>query len=163
MEIISDIFGEGKNLSISQMCFRAALIFLITLLLIHVSGRRTFGIKSPFDNIIVILLGAILSRPIVGASEFVPTIAAALTIACTHRFFAWLGLKNKYIGYLIKGRKIVLYENGNINEKNMKKALLSEKDLYSNLRRILNTDSLKNIKSVYMECNGEISFVKKDE
>ena len=160
MEILSEIFGEGKTLITSQMCFRAITIFLITLLLIRISGRRSFGMRSAFDNIIVILLGAILSRPIVGASEFLPTVSAAFVIAVLHRLFAWLGILSKSLGYFIKGNKIVLYENGKIIEGNMRRALLTDKDLYASLRHTMQLDSFEGIKCAYMECNGEISFVR---
>ena len=161
MEILSKIFGEGKDLNIYQMCLRAIVIFFITLFLIRVSGRRSFGMRSPFDNIIVILLGAILSRTIVGASEFLPTISAAFVIVFMHRLFAWIAMSYQQFGAIIEGEKIILYENGILINGNMKKALLSEKDLYESLRKTLNMDSLENIKCAYMECNGEISFIKK--
>ena len=161
MEILSYFFGEGKDLNIYQMCLRAIVIFFITLFLIRVSGRRSFGMRSPFDNIIVILLGAILSRAIVGASAFLPTILAAFVIVFMHRIFAWLAMSYPRFGNIIKGNKIILYEDGRLIEENMKKALLSKNDIDESLRKTLNIDSFKNIKCAYMECNGEISFIKK--
>jgi uncharacterized membrane protein YcaP (DUF421 family) len=162
METISQIFGEGKDLATSQMCARAAIIFLVTLLLIRLSGRRSFGMHYAFDNIIVILLGAILSRTIVGASAFIPTVSAALVIVLMHRGFAWLGLTVRGFNRVIKGDKIILYEDGQLLPDNLKRALISEKDLEASLRTTLQEQSLANIKCAYMECNGEISFVKKD-
>lgn len=163
MDILSEIFGEGKNLSTLQTCARAIAIFLVTLALIRISGRRSFGMRSAYDNIIVILLGAILGRTVVGASEFFPTVSAAFVIVLMHRSFAWLAMSNKRFGHIIKGKKIILYENGSFHEKNMKRALLTEKEFYASLRKTTNLDSLETIKCAYMETNGEVSFVKTDE
>lgn len=162
MDSIVKIFGEGENLSTLQMSLRAAAIFIVTLILLRIAGRRSFGMKSPFDNIIVILLGAILSRTVVGASEFVPTISAALVIAVLHRLCAWIGSFNLKFGRVIKGRKIVLYQNGQIMRENLKRALVSETDLYASLRNNLQEDSFEKVESAYMESNGQISFVRKN-
>lgn len=163
MEILTQLFGEGENQTTLQMSARAVVIFIITLILLRIAGRRSFGMKSPFDNIIVILLGAILSRAVVGASEFVPTIAAATVIAVLHRLGAWLGALNLRFGALIKGQKIVLFEKGRLMHDNMRRALISESDLYASLRNNMHVESFDTIKSAYMENNGQISFVRKTE
>ena len=161
MEILTQLFGEGENQTTLQMSARAVVIFIITLILLRIAGRRSFGMKSPFDNIIVILLGAILSRAVVGASEFVPTIASATVIAVLHRLGAWLGALNLRFGALIKGQKIVLFEKGELKHDNMRRALISESDLYASLRSNMNVENFDSIDSAYMENNGRISFVKK--
>lgn len=161
METLTQLFGEGENQTALQMSLRAVVIFIITLILLRIAGRRSFGMKSPFDNIIVILLGAILSRAVVGASEFVPTIASATVIAVLHRLGAWLGALNFRFGALIKGRKIVLFEKGKLERDNMRRALVSESDLYASLRSSMNVENFDSIDSAYMENNGQISFVKK--
>ncbi|MDR6807277.1 uncharacterized membrane protein YcaP (DUF421 family) [Dyadobacter sp. BE34] len=163
MEILTQLFGEGENQTALQMSARAVVIFIITLILLRIAGRRSFGMKSPFDNIIVILLGAILSRAVVGASEFVPTIASATVIAVLHRLGAWLGALNLRFGALIKGRKIVLFEKGELKHDNMRRALISESDLYASLRNDMHLESFERIESAYMENNGQISFVRKAE
>lgn len=162
METLTLLFGEGENQTTLQMSLRAVVIFVITLLLLRIAGRRSFGMKSPFDNIIVILLGAILSRAVVGASEFLPTISAATVIAVLHRFGAWLGALNIKFGALIKGQKIPLFEDGKLIHENMKRALISESDLYSSLRNNMHVEDFESIKSAYMENNGQISFVEKE-
>ena len=50
------LWGSGKDLTALQMSVRALAIFFITLALVRLSGRRSFGRKTAFDNIIVIIL-----------------------------------------------------------------------------------------------------------
>lgn len=162
MESITQLFGEGENQTVLQMSLRAVVIFVITLLLLRIAGRRSFGMKSPFDNIIVILLGAILSRAVVGASEFLPTMTAATVIAVLHRLGAWFGTLDLRFGALIKGTKIVLFRDGKLEHENMRRALVSESDLYASLRSSMHVENFETIDSAYMEINGQISFVKKN-
>lgn len=161
METITQLFGEGENQTVLQMSLRAVVIFIITLILLRIAGRRSFGMKSPFDNIIVILLGAILSRALVGASEFLPTVASATVIAVLHRLGAWVGTLNFRFGVLIKGQKIVLFDQGKLDHENMRRALISESDLYTSLRNTMNVETFDSIERAYMENNGRISFVRK--
>jgi len=163
METVTQLFGEGENQTVLQMSLRAVVIFIITLMLLRIAGRRSFGMKSPFDNIIVILLGAILSRAVVGASEFLPTIAAATVIAVLHRLGAWFGTLNLRFGAVIKGQKIILFRDGMLNHDNMRRALVSESGLYASLRSSMNVEDFDTIDCAYMEINGQISFVKNDQ
>src|ERR1700730_6298922 len=45
MALIRELFGEGRNLSVLQMGMRGILVFLIALVLIRISGRRSFGMR----------------------------------------------------------------------------------------------------------------------
>ena len=59
---INELFGNGQNLTALQMGVRAFIMFFIALALIRIGGMRIFGKKTAFDNILVIMLGAVLAR-----------------------------------------------------------------------------------------------------
>jgi uncharacterized membrane protein YcaP (DUF421 family) len=161
MEIINTLFGQGKELNALQMSCRGVVVFFIALLLIRVSGRRSFGVRTPLDNIIVISLGAILSRAIVGASAFLPVIVTCFVIVLLHRFIGWLIATNKLLGRLIEGEKILLYEDNVFKKENMKKALVCQEDLMQGVRKSALTEDMDKIEKVFIERNGEISAIKK--
>src|SRR3978361_498953 len=111
MQILIKIFGEGKDLNALQMSSRGVVMFVIALVLIRVSGRRSFGVRSPLDNIITISLGAIMSRAVVGASDFVPVVLTCFVIVLLHRMVGWLIARSKGFGRVIEGDKMVLFED----------------------------------------------------
>jgi uncharacterized membrane protein YcaP (DUF421 family) len=162
MNTLTQLFGEGQELDPLQMALRAAVIFIISLVLIRISGRRAFGIRTPFDNVVTILLGAVLSRAITGASPFVATVTAATTIVLLHRFCAWISLHSPKFGYLIKGETKILYKDGKLERDNMRYGMISEKDLLEGLHIQGNIDGLEKAKTVYLERNGHISVIKKE-
>ena len=161
MELLIKIFGEGKELNTFQMSCRGVVIFLIALLLIRISGRRSFGVRTPFDNIIIILLGAILSRAVVGASDFIPTIITCLVIVASHRLFGYLAVKNVSFGKLVEGQKILLYKDDQFINENMNRGLVGKEDILQGVRKSALTDSMDDIDKVYIERNGEISAIRK--
>ncbi|MDB5144104.1 MAG: hypothetical protein JWQ66_2817 [Mucilaginibacter sp.] len=161
MEILYQLFGEGKDLSALQMCDRAIVIYFIALLFLRISGRRTFGKKTAFDNTIAIILGAVLSRAVVGASDFVPTVACSLILVLIHRGLAWLSIRNKTIKHILEGASIPLYKNGKLDKDNLNTSLISEDDIKGDLRLKANISSLEEADEVHMETNGDVSVVKK--
>jgi uncharacterized membrane protein YcaP (DUF421 family) len=163
MEWITFIFGHGTHLNSLQMSSRAILTFFITLLLLRIAGIRTFGKKSAFDNVITILLGSILSRAVVGASPFVPTVVGCLAFVLVHWLLARLSFYSDWIGWFVKGEKASLYAKGEENKANMKNAHITQKDLLEGVRLKINENSFDEVEEIFIERNGEISIVKKEK
>jgi uncharacterized membrane protein YcaP (DUF421 family) len=161
METIISIFGNGKDLTILQMSFRTIIVFIVCLILIRISGRRSFGVRTPLDNIIVILLGALLSRAIVGASGFLPVVVSSFVLVIIHRCCAWLIIHNSTAAKIFEGKKILLFEDGHFLKTNMDKALVRKEDVMQGIRRSALTEESQKIERVFMECNGDISATKK--
>lgn len=161
MDWIIKIFGEGKDLNVLQMTCRGIVVFLIALILIRISGRRSFGMRTALDNIIVVLLGAVLSRAVVGASPFIPNIVACTFIVITHRLLGFLVTKSTIIARIVEGKKILLFEDGHFIDHKLGRALASEEDALQGVRKSALTEDLDDIDKIYMERNGEISAIRK--
>jgi uncharacterized membrane protein YcaP (DUF421 family) len=161
MELIKEIFGEGKDLNVLQMSARAAVMFVIALFLIRLAGIKTFGKSSAFDNIIIIMLGAILSRAVVGVSPFFPTVFAGLTTVLMSRLVSWLSIKSKTVGKLAKGEPVSLFKEGTVNKSNLYGNLLTEHDLMQAVRKEGNTTTLNDVEEVLLERSGDLSVIKK--
>ena len=157
---INELFGNGQNLTALQMAVRAFIMFFIALALIRIGGMRIFGKKTAFDNILVIMLGAVLARGVVGASPFFSTVAAASVMVVVHKILALLAMKYIWIGKIVKGIHRSLYKDGKMNLKNMRIATISKDDLMEGVRLQIHSNSLDNVKEVYIEKNGQVSVVE---
>lgn len=163
MEIINTLFGHGSDLNTLQMSLRAFTIFFIALMLIRLTGMRAFGIKSAFDTCIIIMLGAVLSRAVVGASPFIPTIIASTFLVVIHKIIADISVTNQTLSHLVKGRPLSLYKDGILNNKNMRKCSLSYGDVMEEIRLTLNQNTLDGIDEIFMERTGKISMIEKEK
>ena len=161
MDWVLQLYGHGTDLTALQMSMRGITIFILALLLIRISGRRSFGLHTPLDNIISILLGAVLSRAVVGASPFIPVVICCLVVVLIHRFIGMLVSRNEKLGNLIEGKKVLLYKDGRFIEHNMKRAQVCEENIMQGIRESALTDDLAKIDRVYIERNGVISVIKK--
>jgi len=161
MDLINTFFGHGKDLNSLQMICRSIVAFFLTLVMIRVAGIRTFGKKTPFDNVIIIMLGSIFSRVVVGASPFIATTLACFVFVLIHRLLALISFYNDTVGRWIKGEASTLYADGQPVRRNMRSANVSDKDLMESVRRQMHEDSLANVSEIIQERNGEVSVVKK--
>jgi uncharacterized membrane protein YcaP (DUF421 family) len=161
MEFIGELMQKTEDLTILQMILRGIIVFVLAIFMLQMAGKKTFGKRSPADNVIMIMLGAILSRGIVGSSPFVPVILTSFAIILFHRLLAWLGTRHPSFSKIIRGEKISLFKNGKENHENMQATLISKEDLMEGIRLQVNSDSFDDINEIFIERNGQISVIKK--
>jgi uncharacterized membrane protein YcaP (DUF421 family) len=158
MDLMRTVFGTGTELEPLQMAARAVVVFIFVLALIRLSGRRSFGQRSPFDACTTVLLGAVLSRAVVGASPFVATLAAGVAIVLMHRAIAWFSIRWSSFERLVSGSERVLVDHGVKNAGAMRKALISDRDLAEAARKRFGADSPDKIDRAVLERDGEVSL-----
>lgn len=153
--------ADSHTITTGPMCWRAVVVFFVALVLLRLSGVRTFGSNTAFDMVLKIILGAVLSRAVVAASPFGGTLAASAVFVALHRLLALAAYHSDFVGKLIKGEPTLLARQGQLLRKNLSQANLSDKDLHEGLRDAANLDSVADIETMYLERNGTISVVKK--
>ncbi|MDB5827201.1 MAG: hypothetical protein JWQ73_1421 [Variovorax sp.] len=160
-EISELVFGTGPDLEVWQMAARAAAIFCVALILIRASGRRSFGQQSPFDACITVLIGAVLSRAVAGASPFWPTVAAGATLVAIHRALALASLRWVAVENLVTGAEIELVKDGRVNAKAMSHALVTRRNLDEAIRQKLGDANIDAVALAIMERDGKITVIQK--
>ena len=158
---ISSWFGTGEDLNPLQMGIRSFLMFFIALGLIRFGGMRIFGKKTAFDYIIIILMGAVLARGIVGASPFLSTVVASAVMIIIHKILALLSMRFTSVGKIVKGVHRTLYKDGKKVIKSMRREAISDDDLLESVRTEINQDSFEQVKEIKIEKNGKLSVIKK--
>ena len=163
-DVFDTFFGSGDQLDALQMSSRAAVVFLLALTMIRVSGRRSFGQHRPFDACATVLLGAVLSRGVVGASPFGPTMAAGAVIVLLHRLIAMASLRWPRVEQLVSGDKIELVRGGLRDPHEMRQGLITPRDLDEAIRKKLG-DEQRHVYRAVLERDGEITIdpSKRDE
>lgn len=156
---LTDVWGINNEIGIQEIAARAAVMFLIMLIMIRLSGMRSFGKGDVFDNILTILLGAVLARGIVGATPFLSAVAGGVTIMVIHGLLSSLSFYDRWIGKVVKGKWLCLYKDGEFNWKNMRTANITKHDIEEQLRVRLHTNSLDDVKEIFFERTGKISFI----
>lgn len=160
-QLVDWLFGHGAELAPWQMAARAIAVFFIALVLIRASGRRSFGQHSPFDACITVLLGAVLSRAVVGASPFWSTMAAGAALVVVHRAVALGSSRWRSFENLVNGREIVLMRNGHVDEDAMQRALVSQSNLEEAIRQQVGKAELADVDYAVLERDGKLTILKR--
>ncbi|RYZ24109.1 MAG: DUF421 domain-containing protein [Chitinophagaceae bacterium] len=157
---LTDIWGIKENIGPLELAARAAVMFVVSLVLLRLSGMRPFGRENTFDTIITFLIGGILSRGVVGATPFLSCIAGAGAILLANKAVAKLSQRSASFEKLVKGGRRLLYRDGQFIADELRRVSISETDVREQLRIQLNTESLDDVSQIFVEKSGKISFVR---
>ena len=154
------VFGEGGDLTYWQMAARAATIFVVALGLVRIAGRRAFGQHSPFDACTTVLVGAILSRAVVGATPYWSTVCAAAAIVLMHRLIGQASVRWPKFEAVISGHELHLLRDGKVDADQMRRALITDNDLKEAIRKKMGAGDVTKIKEAVLERNGDITVIE---
>lgn len=137
-------------------------MFIITVVIVRLTGMRSFRKNNPFDLVIAFLIGGILSRGVVGATPFFSAVAGAVALVILQKLIFRLSFYSYWFETSAKGNKYLIYQNGKFIRENMRRADVTKMEIYEDLRVQFQTENLSEFDEVYVEKTGEISFVKND-
>jgi uncharacterized membrane protein YcaP (DUF421 family) len=160
MDLIDTVFGSGDELDALQMSVRAISVSMMALAMIRASGRRSFGQQRPFDACTTVLLGAVLSRAVVGASPFWATMAAGATLVLLHRLIGMASLHWKWFETLVSGDKRELVGPSGTDQAEMRRGLITERDLDEATRKKTG-DEDAGVERAVLERDGTITVKAK--
>lgn len=145
------------------MSIRAVLIFCLALLLVRAGDRRIFGKNTAFDIVLGIILGSVLSRAITGNAPFIPTAITSIVLIVLHWSFAWVAQHNHTFGKFIKGEKLLMIKDGQLQEQNMQRENITIHDLHEVLRLTGKLTRVEEVQEAYLERSGNISVIPRKQ
>ena len=150
---------ESKDIGVLQMGVRAAIVFVVTVAIVRLGKKRFLGRATAFDVILAIMLGSIVSRAVTGNAPFLPALSATAVLLAMHSLFSWAALHWHGFGDLIKGHDRLLIRDGELDEREMRKAHMSDRDVWEDLRG-KGISRLEEVAEGRLERNGGLSVIK---
>ncbi len=150
---------DSAEVGAGHMALRTLLVYSFTLAIVRLGNKRFLGKGTAFDVIVGIMLGSVMSRAINGSAPFVPTLAAGAVLIGLHWLLAVLAYRIGWVGSLVKGNPVVLIEEGEIQEKGMRRGSVSRGDIEQALRTQTRQTDPSNVQLAYLERDGSISVI----
>jgi uncharacterized membrane protein YcaP (DUF421 family) len=144
-----------------DIALRGIVLFVFVFALTRIMGRRELSSLAPFDLILLIVLGDAIQQgltqddySLTGAMIAVSTIA--LLQVCT----SYLSFRSGTLRRVFEGEPIVLLQDGELIESNLRRERLTRDEVEEEARR-QQIASLADVKWAVLEPSGNVSFIAK--
>ena len=154
---------EPRNLTFIQVSVRGIIVFIATLIMVRLGSKRSLAEKTAFDAVFIVIIGSMLARAINGTEAFFPTIGTGFVLVALHRIFGMAAYYSHLFGMFVKGKPMVLVQDGRLQQRNMLWEHISKHDLEEDMRLEASTEDLSQIQVARLERSGDISFIKRKE
>lgn len=146
-----------------QVLLLSISIFIVSLLLIRLIGKRNIFRSAPFKFVSYTVISIIVALISVGIVNFVyGLLSLGVWVAFTIGF-DFLSIKSKWFHDVINGKETVLMKHGKIMEENLLQTRLTGEELLRELRS-KNAFNIADVEFAVMEATGDISvFLKSDK
>ena len=136
---------------------RTIILYLFLILSIRLMGKRQIGQMEPSEFVVTMLVANLASIPMQdGAIPLYSGLVPILTVLGLELVLSALSLRSIFVRKLLCGKPVILIENGNILQENMRKTRLTLDELTGHLREkdVLDLDS---VQYAILETNGNLS------
>jgi len=166
LQAVAEFLGYERDIgdvNAIQMALRTVLIFAATLLLVRLGSKRFLSQATAFDVIVGIMLGSVMSRAINSSAPLVPTLAAGAVFVGLHWLLNTLAFHIDQFGAAVKGNPILLVDDGQVQQRGVREAGLSDRDLQQAFRLQGQEPDLSKIRRAYLERDGSVSVIPREQ
>ena len=144
-----------------DLAIRAVVLFFFVYLLTRVIGRRELSSLEPFDLILLIVIGDAIQQGLTQDDYSVTGAVLVIgTLALLQVFTSVLSFHFKRLRPILEGEPIIIVENGEPIDKNLRRERLTIEEIAAQAR-LQQIERLSDVKWAVLETSGQISFIKK--
>lgn len=142
-----------------DLVLRAVIIYLLVFAFTRTLGRRELSSMQPFDLVLLVVVGDLIQQ---GVTQNDLSVTGVFIVVCTigalQVALSYLGYRVRRLRPLLQGEPLVLVENGQVLERNLRRKRLTRDDL-AEKARLSQVASLEDVTWAVLETNGDISFL----
>lgn len=138
-------------------------MYLYTLALVRLLGKRGMAQLSPFEMVIIVALGSAVGDPMFYAD--IPLIHGMLVVTVVvglERLIVRLTEKNQWLERVVESAPVLLVADGKILEAALDHEDLSEAELFMALRQN-GIEQLGEVRLAYLEPSGHLSVYRTEK
>ena len=144
-----------------DIVLRATVIFVVLFLLIRLMGKRELGQMTPFELIVLIVIGDLIQQGVT-QNDFSLTgaILAVVTIAFLAVAMSWAAYLWPRAERLLEGEPIVIVRDGEILDENLRRNRMTASEIEAEMR-LAGIPRLSEVEWGILETQGKVSFIRR--
>lgn len=151
----------GLTVSPWELVIRGSAMFWFLFLIFRFVIRRDVGAVGIADILMIVIIADASQNAFSGEYRSVTDGMILVSVLIGWNYLVdWLSFRFPAFRRLVQPPPLLLVRNGQMLRRNMRSELITEEDLLAKLRE-QGVTSLKSVKTVHMESDGQISVVKK--
>ena len=136
---------------------RTVILYAILIGVIRLMGKRQIGQMEPSEFVVTMLVANLAAIPMQdGGIPLFSGLVPILTVLGMELVLSFLSLKSIFIRKLLCGKPVILIENGNILQDNLRRTRVTLDELTGHLREKDVLD-LQTVQYAILETNGNVS------
>jgi uncharacterized membrane protein YcaP (DUF421 family) len=145
-----------------DIVLRAIVLYAFVVFVMRVIGRRELSSMTPFDLVLLIVLGDAIQQGLTQDDYSITgALLAVATIASLQVFTSYLSFRSEKARKVFEGDPLVIVDHGEIVERNLTRERMTKEEIAEEARQ-QQIASLDEIEWAILEANGSISFIKKN-
>lgn len=149
-------------MSVLQIVFRTAFVYLAALALIRVAKRRFLGGYSAIDILLGFIVGTIMARTVVGSVSVLNMFIIVGVLMGIHWLLATAEFYWSPIGDVIENERRKLVVDGEVKKDALRESKISDDELDQAIREC-GLENVKDVKLANLERDGSITVIAKDD
>ena len=146
-----------------QIVVRAAILFAFIWIALRVMGRKELAELSPFDLVVLIVMGDLIQQGVTQQDNSVTgAITAVSTFVLLTLVFSFLAFKSKRARNILDGVPVVIVDRGRLVREIIEIERLTDDDVKEAARQQGIAD-IGEIRLGVLEADGKFSFARFDE
>jgi uncharacterized membrane protein YcaP (DUF421 family) len=144
-----------------DLVLRALVLFGGVYVLLRAVGRRELAEMEPIDFVLLIVLGDAIQQGLTQDDYSVTgAFITIFSIAAIQVTLGYAAFRSNRLRRVLEGEPVILIENGNVIQRNMRRARIAEDELAEEAR-LQQLPSLDSIAWAVLETSGKISIIPK--
>jgi uncharacterized membrane protein YcaP (DUF421 family) len=136
------------------------LAYVVLLVFLRVSGKRTLSKMNAFDFVVTVALGSTLATILLNANVSLAEGSLALLLLVALQYvITWSSVRTRWVRRLATGQPTLLLEDGRLRPGAMRRARVTEDEIHAALRGA-GVASLDEAAAVVLETDGSFSVLR---